>query len=84
MTDRRDFRRWVKRLRKEFAPCYPVRVLLVKPSRIPANNGTCEADNAKRFTIRIADGQTWQTTLETLWEEWAHMLRFHLWNIEGE
>lgn len=83
MTDRTLFENWKRRLRKEFPSCYPVRVLLVSPSRIPAKNGTCEADERRRFTIRIADNQPWQLTLDTLMEEWAHLLRFHLWHIDG-
>lgn len=84
MTDEKDFRRWVAWLRKRFKSCYPVRVLRVPQNKIPGHAGMCTADENRRFTIRIAQGMTWMETQETLFEEWAHVLRHHLWGVEGD
>jgi hypothetical protein len=84
-TDKADFKRWVAWLRKHFRPCYPVTVKLVEPSKMPvAHSGQCTATEGRRFTIKICAGMDWQVTQDTLFEEWAHMLRFHLWNIDGD
>lgn len=84
-TDRKDFRRWCCWLKKEFPSCYPVRILLLPNDKMPvAHDGQCTATPERRFTIKIRDGLDWQATQETLFEEWSHLLRFHLWQVEGE
>jgi hypothetical protein len=84
VTERKDFRRWVAWLRREFRPCYPVRVLLLPTAKMPvAHDGYCTADENRRFTIKIRLGMSWPETQRVLQEEWAHMLRFHLWHVEG-
>ena len=84
MTDRKKFRRWLSELRRKFPSAIPVRVYLVKPSKIPGLCGESdpisdpETGDTKRVVIRIADNLSKQATADTLAEEWAHALRFHL------
>lgn len=85
MTDLKDFRRWVKWLRKNFTPCYQVKVLLLPTAKMPvAHDGYCTADDKRNFTIKVRAGMAWPETQRVLQEEWAHMLRFHLWNVDGD
>lgn len=90
MTDRREFRRWVRELRTRWPSLYPVRVLLVPPSKVPhGDHGACigtsaDDDRPTRFTIYVADNQSRTQTADTLAEEWSHVLRMHIWSFGAE
>lgn len=83
MCDPKLVRRWRRFLNREFKSVYPVRVKLVHPKEIPTHDGYTTASADKRFTIKISNALDWSATQITLWEEWAHVLRFHLWHVDG-
>ena len=81
----RDFRWWVRWLRRHFPAHYPVRVMHVKPSQLAKQYGRCEVEyngkQIKRFTIRVVDNLPAVAERDTIWEEWAHCLRMHLLHV---
>lgn len=83
MTDRKRFASWVRWLRRRFPSDIPVRVRLSPPERMPAKHfGFCVFDDETgRAVLDVADNQNEIQTRESLFEEWAHVLRFHLHRI---
>ena len=88
MTDLKKFRKWVREIRKLFPSTYPVRVMLVHPSKVPDRaDGYCHAygeDHPERFNIYVANTMSPSSTADTLAEEWAHCLRWHIWKYDGD
>lgn len=88
MTDLKKFKKWVRELRKLFPSSYPVRVMLVHPSKVPDRaDGYCHAygvNHPDHFNIYVANNLSISATADTLAEEWAHCLRFHVWKYDGD
>lgn len=88
-----EFRKLVKRLRKAFPPKIPVRVYYVSKKRVQKAYGSSEYDlfgltvydtEKEIISIYIAEDDHHQHVVDTLIEEWAHMLRYHLPTMAGD
>lgn len=89
MTDRKQFRKWVRELRKLWPLTYPVQVFLVHPSHpcLEGNYGHTYAfgdETPEKFRIYVTNHINLSSTADTLAEEWAHCLRFHMWKNNGK
>lgn len=89
MFDRQKFWRRARELRKEFPSCYPVQIKIVSVRSIPGHYGLTIAyavdGYLKRCVIKLAETMDLSTALDTLAEEWAHVLRYHLfWIHDGK
>lgn len=94
MKDPRQFRLYVRRLRRKFPLSYPVRVGLCPSSKLKklnpeADHGVCEifGDHSKGpwsgkrplcFRIWVLDSMSEEQTIQVLVHEWAHALRAHI------
>lgn len=89
MTDRKLFRRWLRKLKAIAPSCFPVRVRLVPPGgkgmpidRDGETHVYADGLTVKRFDVLIRDGRPWDSTQDTLLHEWAHVLRYHAWGLK--
>ena len=86
MTDPKQFRKWVRWLRREFPSVYPVRVVKDKGRRLPVNQSGetqvfAEGMRIERIEVIVRDGMDWELTQDALFHEWAHVLRYHIWGL---
>ena len=93
MTDRKKFAQWVAELTELCGSLYPVTVHLVRPGRVPPrkkkdNDGHCSVyakdGKPQRFVIHVANNQLPHNTALTLEEEFAHVLRYHIYGVEPD
>lgn len=89
MTDHKKFRKWVRELRKSWPMTYPVFVFFVPPGHkhLEGHDGHTHAfgkEKPEKFHIYIASNLNSGSTADTLAEEWAHCLRFHMWKNGGK
>lgn len=68
---------------------YPVRIHLVHPSKVPdSKENHCTTQSYERdgklshFRIWIANNQSEQGTADSLADEWAHVLRWHIYLVD--
>lgn len=83
MTDAGKFRNWVRWMRKNFRGEYPVRVYMVPRAQIKEGElGETflrqSVTGPERMLVRVSEAENEDLTIDTLIEEWAHYLRFHL------
>lgn len=80
----RQLRQCARWLRRRWPLASPVRVVRVGPAVLARDHpggayGDCQRDTSSgRFTIRIVNVGSADALVETLIEEWAHALRWHL------
>lgn len=85
MFDRKKFWSRARELRRKFPSCYPVRIRIVSANSIKGHYGLTIAyavnGDLKSCVIKLADTMDLSTALDTLAEEWAHALRYHLFKV---
>jgi hypothetical protein len=83
MTNRKLLREWIAWLNRRWPTRLPVRVMLCAPTgsltdSVGMSFAAMEDGHVTSVTIKIRNNLTVDQTMQTLWHEWAHVLRWHI------